>query len=172
MINLDISQVDPVGFNAKYFKITQKDYKVSRGKSRLFRRALILIFTGMIVSILSIKFLPDQFEGNFSWLSPLLWFPRLAAVLFIYLAYVRIKEMQIIKEFLFFTTEGIKYEDKLFVWQEIMDIKVQYYLTNDDKFDLIIFTAEETIVIDITKVDEFSEDVASVLSKYYKKYKD
>ncbi len=171
LITLDISEVDPVGFNAKYYKNTQRDYKISRGKTRLFRRSLLLVFTGMVVSIVAIKYLPEQIEGDFSWLSPLLWLPRLAALVFVFLAIMRIREMRTIKPFLEFTPEGITHQEKKIQWQEIDQINVEYYAASDEIFNLLIKCNSNITKVDIKGVDEFSEDVAAVLNKYFQKYK-
>ena len=170
-IILDVADVEPVGFNARYFNNTHKEYKISRGKSKLFRRSLILIIGGMLISIISIRLLPDTLGDPFKWATPILWLPRLAALFFIILAFMRIRDMKTVKSFMLFSKEGITVEDKEYTWEQIEKAEVKYTAISDDTFDLILYTNTGVETIDITSVDEFSEDVAVVLSRYLDKYK-
>ena len=167
-----VSDIDAVGFNAKYFNNTHKPYKISRGKSKLFRRGMILILVGMIISIISIRTLPEELPEAWSWATPLLWLPRLAALFFIVMAFMRIREIRKVKGFLTFTNEGVQYEERMIPWKSIEVANVEYTATSDNVYDLVIKTADDEFRIDISSVDEFSADVASVFSKYLIKFRE
>ena len=171
LITQNVSEAEAIGFNAKYYSSTHKEYMVSRGKTRIFRRSVFLILLGMVISILSLKLLPDQLEGNLAWLSPMLWFPRLAAFLFIYLAVMRLREVKKINPIISFSKEGIRYEENLITWESVKTAEYQYDLSQENVNKLLIHTDKGIIEMDISEVDEFSEDVAVVLHKYLKKYK-
>ena len=161
-----IDQISPVGFHAKFLKAAEKPYKISSGKSKLLRRAIILLFLSLIIITASLKLIPEDAYGPEGWPELLLWLPRILSLGLALLAIMRIRDMKKVKEFLSFDPKGIQYDGKSYSWVDIEKVEVEYTTTSDEQFDLIVYTKEKEVRIDIKKVDEFSEDVAAVLHKY------
>jgi len=171
LITIPADQVNPMGFNARYFSVVPKEYVVSKGKAKLFRRGLVLLVIAVAVMVLSIKFIPTDFPEDLRWLIPLIWLPRIAAIVLVVLAFMRIKATKKVKPFLLFKQEGIyPAEDKVLLWEHLEKAFVKYSAFSDDVYNLHLETKEETYVYDLVGVDEFCEDVVAIMHRYWKKY--
>ena len=166
----DSTEIKPVGISGSWSVNTNRKYYVSRGKASHYKKALLFFFLAIIITAISMIHLTFNPLKDPYWMEYLLWLPRLASIIFTVVAVLKMKEATRIKPFLSFDSEGIEYENQLHSWQSIKSIKVRQTIYTEKEFTLILELQEHLKEIDITKIDEFSEDVAVILTRYFKKY--
>ena len=169
-IVMDISEVSPVGFNSRYFNPTAKPYVVSRGKAKLYKLGILYFVLSMILVIVSTRLIPYEFSNNKKWMEILAWAPRFVSMGLVIMGILHLRKSHTIPPLLIFSNKGVKNKEKDMEWEHISRIYVEYSRRGDSTYNLCIEYKNDLCRIDIRKVDEFSEDVAYTLNKYFKKY--
>ncbi|MDH5602796.1 MAG: hypothetical protein OEY51_02610, partial [Cyclobacteriaceae bacterium] len=119
----------------------------------------------------SARWMPSHSVEN-SFFTPLLLLPRLAAIVLVYMAFVRIKKTARHKPLMIFSETGIRVEDTEYSWISISALHFSEG-TNvaRDHPSLIITTSEGVkIKVNLHNIDEFPEDVAVTANRYFKKF--
>ncbi len=166
LITIPLQEIKPIGFHAKFLSRIPDEYEISFGKSIRFRLGVLYFILAAITTVISVKL----FHSSSGFPLAILWSTRLLALVLVLFGILKIRSTSQINPFLVFNTTGILHQESLILWSDIKDIQVQYHSFKRTIFNLIVETNQGFHTIDISKVDEFSEDIAVILNRYIKKY--
>lgn len=105
------------------------------------------------------------------WKEYILWSPRLISIVLVVVGALKLRQINEIKPFMQFKPEGISYYKDFYPWTNIIDVEIRQSALDDSYFAICIDVDGDKKEIDITNVDEFSEDVVVIFCRYLEKYK-
>ncbi len=165
----DIFDLRAQTVNSKYMKVRKSGYVISKGKSRIFRRALITFAVALILVFGSMLLLKGV-DIESTWVKPLILLPRILALVAVVLGLVRIKSLNEIPPYLTLSEKGIETEKDTITWNSIEGVFLKTSMGGEKICDVIVHTNERIETFDFRDIDEIAEDACIVISKYWKKY--
>jgi len=164
-----VSEIEAIGLSARYIQKVPKEYEVTRGKSKVMWRAVIMLISAAAIIALSARFIPSEnFDNHF--LTLFLLLPRLGAIVLVYMAIVRIRKTSKNVPVAVFNAEGIKTGDFEISWGSVQDIHLKGGSEYVQVALVVTLIEGNKVEIDLREIDEFPEDVAVMSRRYLKKY--
>lgn len=162
----DIRELNARGFASKYLKVSEKDYQISKGKSKIFKTALLIFILAAVVGFASIYFLNDDVAGT-GWGQPLILLPRILAIAMVIIGILKLKELNKISAYIVLSKEGIKKDDEIMPWGEMVAGYLKTSPYDSKLYRLLIHTEQSIQEYDLYGIDEIEEDACVIVSKYW-----
>ena len=164
-------EIKGIGMGTRFATNTGKSYSISRGKSSIFRKGMLLFVSAVFLTLISLTLFHFDPEKDPAWMEYLLWTPRLISIILVIIGVMKLRSTTEIKPFMQFQPEGILYDEELIPWDKIDIVDIEQSVIDDSYFAIILEIDGKRKELDISKVDEFSEDVVVVLTRYLEKYR-
>lgn len=165
----NIFDLKPQTINSKYMKAMKSGYIISKGKSAIFRRALITFGIAFFL-VFGSMYLFKGIDSNSGLVESLFFLPKILALVAVVLGIVRLKTLKDIPPFIVLKPEGIVAPDKTIQWNEIEGVFLKTSMEGKKVCDVIVHTKLGIETYNFIGIDEIPEDACIVIGKFWKKH--